>query len=111
MEGHIVHILLNGNRIMKIHKLFCVVAYDVANTRRRNKVVKMLSKYGKRINYSVYECMFTQSQYAMVKKELLKILLIGKDVIAIYPICLDCYAKAEYLPKKPLTIGDIVSIL
>ena len=47
---------------MKAKKLFCVIAYDIADDRRRYKIIKIIEKHGVRINYSVYECMLTQSQ-------------------------------------------------
>jgi CRISPR-associated protein Cas2 len=32
-----------------------VVCYDIANTKTRNRLVKILTKHGKRIQYSVFE--------------------------------------------------------
>jgi CRISPR-associated protein Cas2 len=43
-------------------KIFCIVAYDVEDNRQRDKIAKLLEKYGIRINLSVFECMFTDTQ-------------------------------------------------
>lgn len=94
---------------MRTHKILCVVAYDVADTKRRNKIIKIIEKYGHRINYSVYECMFTPAQFDKVRQAIQKNIFFREDVIAIYPICLDCYARAVYLPPRD-DISDTVSI-
>jgi CRISPR-associated protein Cas2 len=38
-------------------RLFCVIAYDIQDDRKRAKVSKLLEKHGYRINFSVFECM------------------------------------------------------
>ncbi len=85
---------------MKATKIFCIIAYDVAETKRRNKVIKLISPYGKRINFSVYECMMTQSQFNRLRLKLEMLLDRKTDQVAIYPICLDCYAKSVYIPEQ-----------
>ena len=42
--------------------MFVLVAYDISSTRRRNKVVKILSMYGERVNLSVFECDFKKPE-------------------------------------------------
>lgn len=39
---------------MRAKKNFVIVAYEVADDRRRSHVVKLLEKVGVRINYSVF---------------------------------------------------------
>ena len=44
--------------------MFVLVAYDISSTRRRNKIAKVLSRYGDRVNLSVFECEFkTAAQF------------------------------------------------
>jgi CRISPR-associated protein Cas2 len=89
---------------MRAKKNFYVIAYDVTNDKRRKKVVKLLEKFGKRSNYSVFECMVTDSQLANIRKSLLAIIDTKDcDSIAFYPICLNCYSKIFYYPPKSLT--------
>ena len=45
------------------HKHFYVVTYDVGDTKRRDKVVKLMESIGTRMNFSVFECMLTDKQY------------------------------------------------
>jgi CRISPR-associated protein Cas2 len=53
---------------MRAKKNFVIVAYDVADDRRRSHVVKLLEKVGVRINYSVFECMLTDSQFEKLQE-------------------------------------------
>lgn len=36
--------------------MFWIVSYDISNNRRRAKVAKILEGYGRRAQYSVFEC-------------------------------------------------------
>ena len=55
---------------MYTKKHFYVIAYDIADDRRRQKIVKVLEAIGARINWSVFECMLTPLQIEKVKVEL-----------------------------------------
>ena len=43
--------------------------------------------------------MVTKSQYERLLESLEDIVKSGEDQIAIYPLCLDCYARTKYIPK------------
>lgn len=77
-------------------KQFLVVAYDITSDRRRTRVAKTLAKYGTRANFSVFECMLTQSMIREMKAELQKALKYGKssktDTILFYYLCPRCVA-------------------
>ncbi len=80
-----------------VKKQFYVVVYDVRDDKRRTKVVKILQKYGKRINLSVFECMLSDSQFKNLKEAVIKVSDKKNDHILVYPICLTCFAKIESL--------------
>ena len=97
---------------MRAKKKFVVIAYDIAQNRRRNKVVKAIIKYGGRINLSVFECMLTDNQLIALEKELEKLIDPKTDQVAIYPLCLDCYARISYHPsQKKQKTSDSVSAI
>jgi len=56
---------------------FVVVSYDIVSDRRRRKVMKALEGFGKRVQYSVFECLLTAAQIADLQRKLKK--LAGKD--------------------------------
>jgi CRISPR-associated protein Cas2 len=96
--------------VMRAKKNFIVVAYDVADDRRRAKVVKLLEKVGIRVNFSVFECMLTDSQYLKLRLALEKVICLKEDRIIYYPICVDCYSKIVHQPDNHVTYERVVVI-
>lgn len=88
-------------------KLFCVVAYDIADDRRRLRVVKILEKYGVRANFSVFECMFTESQFLKVQQSLKERMKEREDTIVYYTICVNCYTKIVYQPARKKDVKTV----
>ena len=85
---------------MRAKKKFIVVAYDIADDRRRYRVVKLLEKSGTRINYSVFECIVTENKFTKLQKSINRIMEPKEDIVVYYPICLDCYSKIVYQPQQ-----------
>ena len=70
---------------------FYVISYDISKTKTRNKVAKLLEGYGRRIQYSVFECEIEEASYASLYEKLLKQTLeSGTDSIRIYRLCKKC---------------------
>lgn len=84
------------------------MAYDVSDNRRRNKVMKILEKYGIRVNYSVFECMFTHAQFEKVQDRIAKLILVKEDSVIYYPICIDCFSKIIYQPCRRIATKPII---
>ena len=92
-------------------KHFYVIAYDIGDDKRRNKVVKVLEKVGNRVNLSVFECMLTDIQYNKVYARLEKIVVKREDYINIYHLCSECFARTVYIPaQRPKSIPKVVVI-
>ncbi len=92
---------------MKAKRIFCIVAYDVQKDKHRTKIAKLLQAYGVRINYSVFECMFTSKQMEKLQTSVKKYLDKKTDTIVFYTVCVDCYTKTVYLPDRKNTIKTI----
>lgn len=88
-------------------KTFCVVAYDIKEDRKRARVSKILERYGIRVNFSVFECMFTDIQLLQVQEKIKKILNKRSDTVIYYPICVNCYTKIIYQPAHRQTSRTI----
>lgn len=43
--------------------LYVVVAYDVPDSRRRNRLARTLEGYGQRVQYSVFECRLDERRF------------------------------------------------
>lgn len=88
-------------------KTFCVVAYDIKEDRKRARISKILERYGIRVNFSVFECMFTDIQLLQVQEKIKKILDKRSDTVIYYPICVNCYTKIIYQPAHRQTSRTI----
>lgn len=84
-----------------------VIAYDISSDRRRTKVHKTLSGFGRWTQYSLFECHLTDKQYLRLRHKLDK-LLDDDDSVRFYQLCAGCVAKVETVgsekPKNPSTI-------
>ncbi len=96
---------------MKHKKNFYVVAYDIADNARRAKVAKILEGTGVRVNYSVFECFLTPSQYKSLTGKLSGKCHDKHDCIIIYPLCIDCYSKIEYLAGTAPSSKQIITLI
>lgn len=66
--------------------LLYVVAYDIPCDTRRKKVSDLLEGYGIRVQYSVFECVLTTSQYNELHQRLRKKVKLSEDKIRFYPL-------------------------
>jgi len=71
-----------------------LIAYDITDTKIRNKVFNLLNGKGDRVNYSVFECEFKKGGVKQLRKQIRDLINPGKDVVVYYPLCLECRAHA-----------------
>jgi CRISPR-associated protein Cas2 len=68
--------------------LFYLIIYDLpdskAANKRRTRLHKMLSGYGKWTQYSVFECFLTAVQFAKLQTQMEKLLKPDEDSVRIY---------------------------
>ncbi len=71
-----------------------VISYDIEINKIRNKIAKTLENYGKRVQYSVFECDLNQKRYEELYEKLSE-LMVGETEgnIRFYQICKNCEAK------------------
>ena len=76
--------------------MFYVVAYDITNDKRRKKISECLDKYGRRVNYSVYEIELNKTKLNQLLTEIKVKKLINKkyDSLRFYHLCKDCVPKS-----------------
>ena len=92
---------------IKAKKIFCVVAYDIESDKIRLNVSKLLEKYGVRINYSVFECLFTDKQLKVTEEKIRLLIHSAKDSVVFYRICVDCYTKTIYCPQRKIVFRKV----
>ncbi|WP_457627424.1 CRISPR-associated endonuclease Cas2 [Persephonella sp.] len=71
-----------------------LVAYDITDDKRRNRVIRELLKYGIRVQYSVFEIFIREKELSKIKKNLESLTFPVEDSIRIYTL------KTPYKIKK-----------
>ncbi|AEM74224.1 CRISPR-associated endonuclease Cas2 [Caldicellulosiruptor acetigenus] len=84
---------------MKEKKLMYVVCYDIVDDRRRNKIANVLKSFGNRVQYSVFECFLTPTQFQRLKSRLLPLLERNDSIM--------CYKITPELQKDIERIGQM----
>jgi CRISPR-associated protein Cas2 len=87
-----------------------VIAYDIPDDRRRSKVHKILSGFGKWTQYSVFECFLSRKELVLLKSKLAKHLVDAQDSVRFYPLCANCLEKVETV-GGPLPNEDVLFIV
>ncbi|HNR69397.1 MAG TPA: CRISPR-associated endonuclease Cas2 [bacterium] len=75
--------------------MIVLVSYDIIDDRRRTKLAKRLEDFGKRVQYSVFECELDQAKILRMKKVALKFIDEEKDSLRIYYLCKNCSGRVE----------------
>ena len=75
-----------------------IVSYDISSNRLRNKVAKLLEGYGRRVQYSVFECEVSEKHFYRLRKDLTDLLTGSDDAgIRIYDLCGKCEKKIQII--------------
>lgn len=74
---------------------FYVLAYDIANDRRRAKIARALEAQAERVQESVFEAYLTQNELEKLLRKSLKWMKLEEDSLRIYPLCQACRGKAR----------------
>ncbi|MGQ9677649.1 MAG: CRISPR-associated endonuclease Cas2 [Chloroflexota bacterium] len=77
--------------------MLVVISYDISDTKRRNKVARLLEGAGSRVLESVFECDLTPAQWTKVKQRLAKRLKADEDRARFYFLCQTCAVRTEIL--------------
>jgi len=89
--------------------LFYVIAYDIPCDKRRKKVSDLLEGYGRRVQYSVFECVLPSAKFEELCKRLSKRVKISEDSIRFYPISKHTFGQViiwgePLLTEMPISI-------
>ncbi len=64
--------------------MFVVVAYDVVDNRRRNRVMKLLKGHGRHVQKSVFECHLDEAKIRRLAAKLGDLIDEEKDTVRLY---------------------------
>lgn len=89
---------------------FVLVSYDITNQRRRRKVASMLENYGRRVQYSVFECLLAERQIAELLKRLGSLIDIRSDSIRLYRLTHNAVTAIQVLGVGQVTALPLVHL-
>ncbi|MBK6434382.1 MAG: CRISPR-associated endonuclease Cas2 [Anaerolineae bacterium] len=73
---------------------FVLVCYDIPDDRRRTKVMQTLLDFGRRVQYSVFECDLKAKDLDRLLKKLGRLVDKTEDSVRFYFLCESCLPKA-----------------
>ncbi|WP_220191499.1 CRISPR-associated endonuclease Cas2 [Ktedonospora formicarum] len=83
-----------------------IISYDISNDKRRTKIHKVLSGFGKWTQYSLFECFLSKKEMVLLKSKLAKHINDTQDSIRFYPLRKECVERTETvggdLPKEEI---------
>ena len=82
--------------------LLYIVTYDISCQRRRQKVADVLEAYGRRVQYSVFECLLELKKYQELKHKLARYVDLPEDSLRFYPLSAHTSNQVEIWGKLPL---------
>lgn len=83
--------------------MFIVVAYDISDDKRRNKVSKVMESFGDRVQYSLFECNMDDEEFAVMRRKLTSAIDVEKDLIRIYHLCAGCKTGTEIIGEGTIS--------
>lgn len=81
---------------------FWVVSYDIPDDKRRRKVAKLLEGYGRRAQYSVFECDISEEKREKLETLLMREIEPLEDDIRFYPMNRADLARVRLLGRAEL---------
>lgn len=82
--------------------LLYVVTYDIPCDKRRKKVADLLEGYGRRVQYSVFECVLTAEKYGELRQRLRQRVKLEEDSIRFYPLSGHTRSQVEVWGGVPI---------
>jgi len=88
-----------------------VVTYDVTTTtaagrRRLRRVAKICEGYGQRVQYSVFEVVCSQTDFAKLIRKLEEAIDTGEDSLRLYPVSSDNFGTVVRLGREHAISND-----
>ena len=87
-----------------------VIAYDIPDDKRRTKVHKLLSGFGKWTQFSLFECFLSKKELILLRSKLAEHLEAAQDSVRFYPLCANCLDKVETV-GGPLPAEDLLFLV
>jgi CRISPR-associated protein Cas2 len=76
------------------------IAYDIREPKRWRKVYRIVKGYGGRLQFSVFECLLSETQLAELREKLDPVLDHATDRLMIARVCARCADAVEFWGER-----------
>jgi CRISPR-associated protein Cas2 len=92
---------------MAQEKSYYIISYDICDSKRLNKIAKIMVNYCERVLYSVFEGELTHKQKIELQQKVSKIMMPEEDSIIYFRLCSQCVNKIKSAGKRiPIMTDD-----
>lgn len=84
-------------------RVFYLLAYDIADDRRRQKIARLMESMGVRVQGSVFEAYMNPAELERTLRRAQKYFRKEEDSLRIYPLCAACRSKVRTLGQGGVT--------
>jgi CRISPR-associated protein Cas2 len=91
--------------------MLIVVSYDVRSDRRRTRLAHTLKDFGRRVQYSVFECRLEAEALENLRQQVEKLIDPLEDSVRVYRLCLECDRQVEIQGMGQITEDPDVYVL
>lgn len=78
-----------------------VVAYDIPDHKRRERLRKSLMRFGNAVQKSVFECDLTRRQIEQMERVVQGIISPAEDNVRYYQMCKNCAVEVQVFGGEP----------
>jgi len=78
-----------------LSRRFVVVAYDIPDDRRRERLHDLLLNYGTPVQYSVFECLVDEGEWKGLRRAVERLIKKRLDHVRYYTLCRACQKRIE----------------
>ncbi len=83
-----------------------MVSYDITDNKSRRRVQKTLEGFGERVQYSVFECAISESQYRSLTEKIAASIDKESDSVRYYRMCHGCRKNIEFFGEGQIMEDD-----
>jgi CRISPR-associated protein Cas2 len=80
-----------------------LVIYDISDDKRRKRVFNLLEGYGRRVQFSAFECVLNDRKFEELRSRLAKVVKMSEDSVRFYPISKHTLGQVIVWGEPPLT--------
>jgi len=83
---------------------YWLICFDVACSRRRYRVARLLESHGQRVQKSVFDCFLSTSQLSKLRRELENEMNTKEDKVYFFPLCDKDRGRIKYAGKAKAVV-------